>query len=68
MHGLLSWIRESTSFWGRAVIALVGGLLLAFAFPGFNFAPGAFLGVFLLVVAVHKIGVTKALIVGFIAG
>ncbi len=68
MHGLLSWIRESTSFWGRAVIALVGGLLLAFAFPGFNFAPGSFLGVFLLVVAVHKIGVTKALIVGFIAG
>lgn len=68
MRGIFSWVRESTSFWGRASIALLGGLLLAIAFPAYNFAPGAFLGVFLLVLAVHKIGVTKALIVGFIAG
>ncbi len=68
MRGIFSWARESTSFWGRVSIALLGGLLLAIAFPAYNFAPGAFLGVFLLVLAVHKIGVTKALIVGFIAG
>lgn len=68
MRGLLTWLRESTSFWGRSAIALVGGLLLATAFPAYNFAAGAYLGVFLLIIAVHRIGVTKALIVGFIAG
>ncbi len=68
MQVFFDWIRQSTSFWGRSLVALAGGLLLALAFPAYNFAPGAFLGIFLLVIAVHRIGVTKALIVGFIAG
>lgn len=68
MQVFSDWLRQSTSFWGRALLAIAGGLLLALAFPAYNFAPGAYLGIMLLVISVYRIGVTKALLVGFLAG
>ena len=64
----MNWIRNSESIWGRALLAVAGGLLLALAFPAYNFAPGVFLGLFLILVAMNKLGFYKALFVGFLAG
>jgi len=64
----MNWIRNSESIWGRALLAVAGGLLLALAFPAYSFAPGVFLGLFLILVAINKVGFYKALLVGFLAG
>jgi len=68
MRKFLNWFRNSESLWGRTLIAVVAGLLLATSFPDFNFGVGAFLGVFLLLVAINRLRFFKALFVGFLAG
>jgi len=68
VKSLAFWLRSSSSFWGRAAVAAVGGLLIAISFPAFNFWPGIFLGYFLLLLAIRQLGFFKAFLVGFIAG
>ncbi|MFM8926704.1 MAG: hypothetical protein ACKOFA_00665, partial [Rhodoluna sp.] len=65
---MFSWLRDTQSLWAKAIFALAGGLLLASAFPAFNFAPGAVLGVILSLLSINKMGFYKSLLLGFIAG
>lgn len=64
----MNWFRNSESLWGRVPIAVVGGLLLATSFPNFNFGVGAFIGVFLTLVAINRMTFFKSFFVGFIGG
>ncbi|NBT46270.1 MAG: apolipoprotein N-acyltransferase [Actinobacteria bacterium] len=68
MGKLLNWMRHSGSLWGRALLGVLGGLLLALSFPAPNFAPGTFLGLFLTLLAIHNLGFFKALWIGLLAG
>ena len=43
-------------------------MFLALAFPSFNFWPGIFIGYFLILLAIRKLGTLKAFLVGNIAG
>lgn len=63
-----NWLRHSNSFWGRALVAIVGGLSIAVTFPAFNFAPGIFIGIFLILLAIRQAGFFKALAIGTFAG
>ena len=63
-----NWLRHSNSFWGRALVAIVGGLSIAITFPAFNFAPGIFIGIFLILLAIRQAEFFKALAIGTFAG
>jgi apolipoprotein N-acyltransferase len=64
----INWLRLSTSFWGRALVASLGGSLIALSYPAFNFWPGIFLGYFLILISIRLLGFLKAFVVGSIAG
>jgi apolipoprotein N-acyltransferase len=68
MHTTLNWLRHSNSFWGRTLLAIVGGLSIAVTFPAFNFVPGIFIGIFLILLAIRQAGFFKALALGTFAG
>ncbi len=68
MHTTLNWLRHSNSFWGRTVVATIGGLCIAASFPAINFAPGIFIGIFLILLSVRQFGFFKALVIGTFAG
>ena len=68
MHTTLNWLRHSNSFWGRSLVAITGGLFIALTFPTFSFAPGIFIGIFLILLAVRQAGFFKALALGTLAG
>lgn len=68
MRKLLNWLRDSESFWGKTPLALIGGLLLALTFPAYNFGPGVFLGVFLILISINKMGFFRAFWLGLISG
>jgi len=64
----LTWLRHSNSFWGRSILAIIAGLLIAVAFPAFSFAPGVFLGIFFLVLAIRGSGFFRGFALGSLAG
>ncbi len=64
----MKFLRESDSFWGKALLAIVGGLLLATSYPAISFYPGMFFGLFLIVLAIRGTGFLKAFWLGLIAG
>jgi len=68
MLTILNWLRHSNSFWGRTLLAMAGGLSIAVTFPAFSFAPGIFIGIFLVFLAIRQAGFFKALTLGSIAG
>jgi len=68
MHTTLNWLRHSNSFWGRSLIAILGGLSIALTFPAYSFSPGIFIGIFLVLLAIRQSGFFKALALGTIAG
>lgn len=67
-NSFIKWLRNSKTFWGRAVVGTVGGVLIATSFPAFSFWPGIFIGYFLVLLAIRQLGFLKALIVGSLAG
>lgn len=68
VSSLLNWIRQSNSFWGRALLGILGGLAIAISFPAFNIWPAIFLGIFLILLAIRQLGFFKAFFVGTFAG
>jgi apolipoprotein N-acyltransferase len=68
VSSLLNWIRQSNSFWGRALLGILGGLGIAISFPAFNVWPAIFVGIALIMVAIRQLGFFKAFFVGTIAG
>ncbi len=64
----LTWLRHSNSFWGRSILAISAGLLIAVTFPAFSFAPGVFLGIFFLVLSIRNSGFFKGFALGSLAG
>ena len=64
----LTWLRNSNSFWGRSILAIIAGLLIAVTFPAFSFAPGVFLGIFFLVLSIRNAGFFKGFALGSLAG
>lgn len=68
MHKTLNWLRHSNSFWGRALVAILGGLSIAITFPAFSFAPGIFIGIFLVLLSIRGSGFFKSLLLGSLAG
>ena len=64
----MNWLRVSNSFWGRALLGIIGGTLIATTFPAFNFWPGIFIGFFLILLAVRQLGFFKSFVVGTLAG
>ena len=68
MSSLLNWIRQSNSFWGRALLGILGGLGIAISFPAFNVWPAIFVGIALIMVAIRQLGFFKAFFVGTLSG
>lgn len=64
----LKWLRHSNSFWGRSFLAIVGGFSIAATFPAINFAPGIFIGIFLILLAIRQSGFFRAFVIGTVAG
>ena len=65
---IINWLRLSTSIWGRALVGITGGALIALSYPAFNFWPGIFLGYFLILISIRLLGFFKAFLVGTLAG
>ncbi len=65
---ILRFFSQSDSFFARVPLAILGGLSLASSFPAITFIPGAFLGIFLIVLAVRGIKFLKAFWLGLFAG
>ena len=68
MGKFLSWLRDSKNLWGRSLLAVAGGLLLALAFPAANFTIGLYVGLFLVLLSISKLGFFRAFWVGLLAG
>ncbi|NBS86088.1 MAG: hypothetical protein EBS58_05335, partial [Micrococcales bacterium] len=49
-------------------LAIIAGLLIAVTFPAFSFAPGVFLGIFFLVLAIRGSGFFRGFALGSLAG
>ena len=68
VSSFLNWIRHSNSFWGRALLGILGGFCIALSFPAFNIWPAIFVGISLILLAVRQLGFFKAFFVGTLAG
>lgn len=65
---IINWLRLSTAIWGRALVGITGGALIALSYPAFNFWPGIFIGYFLVLISIRLLGFFKAFFVGTLAG
>ena len=65
---IINWLRLSTATWGRALVGITGGSLIALSYPAFNFWPGIFIGYFLILISIRLLGFFKAFFVGTLAG
>jgi len=65
---LFSWLRTTNSFWAKALIGAVGGALAGLAYPRFDLWYLTYLGLPLVLLAIHRLGLFRSLWVGTIAG
>ncbi len=65
---LFTWLRTTKSFWARALIGSVGGVLAGLAYPRFDFWFLTYLGLPLILLSIHRLGLFRSLWVGSIAG